>query len=81
MQQRKTLPKLAPMLAPLLMLLAGCGSVSTSYLPPPDPPMIPALPAVARASQVATPSMCLSTCSGGLTRLRESWLPTPMSSK
>lgn len=36
--------------------------------------------AVARVSQVATPSMCSSTCSIGLARRRESWLTMPTSS-
>ncbi len=71
----------ALMPALLAMLLTGCGSVSSSYLPPPDPPQIPALPDQARVSQVVTPSMCSSTCSAGLTELRESWLPTPTRSK
>ncbi len=78
---RKMLTRLALMPGLLAMLLTGCGSVSTSYLPPPEPPTIPSLPAAARTSRVATPSMCSSTCSAGLTALRESWLATPTSSR
>ena len=81
MLPRRNPTRRALMPALLVTLLTGCGNVSTSYLPPPEPPKIPQLPAVARVSRVEIPLMCSSTCSAGLTKLRESWLTTPTNSK
>lgn len=64
------------MLGMLALLLTGCGSVSTSYLPPPEPARIPPLPTEAR--QPTIPSECLPTCSKRLTAERESWLNMPI---
>lgn len=68
---------LRPMLAALALSLAACASGSQSSLQPVEPPAIPPLSAQARASLVATPSMCSSTCSAGLMVLRESLANTP----
>ncbi|SAK20044.1 hypothetical protein UA18_02366 [Burkholderia multivorans] len=56
------------MLLLLVLPLAACSSVSTSSS---QPPAIPPLPPEAR--QPPTPSICLPTCSAGLTSARESW--------
>ncbi len=69
------------MLVPLVLLLTGCASEFPSSLPPVMPPAIPPLPAQARASLVETPSMCSSTCSAGLTALRDSLAITPTNSR
>ncbi|VWB30066.1 hypothetical protein BLA23254_01285 [Burkholderia lata] len=57
-------------LMPLLLveLLTGCAGRSPRLSPMSD---VPALPPEAR--QPATPSICLPTCSAGLTSARESW--------
>ena len=53
---------------PLLLLLTACASRSPSSSKAPDiPPLRP------ETRQPATPSICLPTCSAGLTRERESW--------
>ena len=66
-------------IVPLLMLLlAGCASVSQPLSPPPvSPPAIPALPLAAR--QPKTPPECLPTCSDGARQEFESWLASPTS--
>ncbi|SCB10369.1 hypothetical protein GA0116996_101668 [Cupriavidus alkaliphilus] len=76
MLQRKnvTMPRL--MLAPLALLLSSCACELPSLPQLPAPPAIPALPAEAR--QPETPSMCLPTCSAGLTRERGIWLSMPI---
>lgn len=56
------------MLLLLALPLAACSSASISSS---QPPAIPPLPPEAR--QPATPSICLPTCSAGLTSARESW--------
>lgn len=71
----------ALMLAPLVPLLTGCAHESISSLQPVAPAAIPPLPAQARVSLVETPLMCLSTCSAGLTALRESLANMPTTSK
>ncbi len=65
---QKNVIRRALMLMPLLLLLTACANNSprTSSVP-----AIPPLPPEAR--QPATPSICLPTCSAGLTKLRESW--------
>ncbi len=68
------------MLALLGMLLTGCASEFPSSLQPVAPPAIPPLPAQARVSLVETPSMCSSTCSAGLTALRDSLANMPTTS-
>jgi hypothetical protein len=59
----------------MLLLLAlnvmGCAETSTVIAPPPAPPRIPALPP--QAWQPAMPSICLLTCSHGLTIERTNW--------
>ena len=55
----------------LALSAAACSPTLPVIAPPPAPPQIPALPPQAR--QPATPSICLPTCSAGLTRERESW--------
>ncbi|AIO33324.1 putative rz gp24 [Burkholderia cenocepacia] len=58
----------ALMLPPLLLLLTACASRSPSLSPERAiPPLRP------EARQPATPSICLPTCSDGLTKLRENW--------
>ncbi len=75
MLQRKTVIKPWQMLAPLALLLSSCACELPSLPQPPAPPAIPPLPAEARQPEI--PSMCLPTCSAGLTLERESWLNTP----
>ena len=58
------------MLAPLMLLVTSCTSRSVS-LPPLPAPAIPELPSEAR--QPPAPQWCSPTCSGGLTKERESW--------
>ena len=53
----------------LVLLLTACAQPSIFTAPPPEPPRTPALPEQAR--QPKPPSICLPTCSQGLTRLRE----------
>ncbi len=60
------------MLALLVLLLSACAHELINSSPQVAPPAIPPLPAQARVSLVETPSMCSSTCSAGLTALRES---------
>ncbi|ACT83036.1 Rz1 gp24' [Burkholderia phage KS9] len=56
----------ALMLPALLLLLTACASKSTSSSP------VHAIPAMRpEARQPSAPSICLPTCSAGLTRLRE----------
>lgn len=76
MQQRKNVTKPWLMLAPLALLLSSCACEPSSLPQPPAPPAIPPLPAEARQPEI--PSMCLLTCSAGLTRERESWLNMPI---
>lgn len=74
-------PRRHALMLPLLgMLLTSCANELPISSPPVAPPAIPPLPAQARVSLVETPSMCSSTCSAGLTKLRDSWLATPTSS-
>lgn len=79
-QQNKLLSRVL-MLALLALLLTGCVHELTSSSPPVAPPAIPPLPAQARVSLVETPSMCSSTCSAGLTSLRDSLANMPTTSK
>lgn len=64
--------KRALMLSSLTLLLASCAASS-----PPisqqsaEPAKIPRLPPEARVSQVPIPSICLPSCTAGLTKLRE----------
>lgn len=71
---------LRPMLAALVLSLTACASGSPNSLQQVEPPAIPPLSAQARASLVATPSMCSSTCSAGLTALRENLANMPTDS-
>ena len=64
-----TLRAATPLL--LALLLTACAPTLPVIAPPPEPPSIPALPPQAR--QPETPSICLPTCSQGLTREREIW--------
>ena len=57
------------MLAPLMLLAAGCTSRPVSL--PPQPAAIPDLPSEAR--QPPAPQWCSPNCSSGLTRERGSW--------
>lgn len=75
MLQRKNVIRPWLMLAPLALLLSSCACELPSLPLPLVPPAIPPLPAEAR--QPETPSMCLPTCSAGLTRERENWLHMP----
>lgn len=72
MLRRRKRTRRAPMLALLMLLLAGCASELPTWSPPVEPAAIPPLPAEAR--QPSIPSECLPTCSKGLTGERESWL-------
>lgn len=74
MLQRKNVTGPWLMLAPLALLLSSCACDPSSLPQPPAPPAIPPLPAEARQPEI--PSMCLPTCSGGLTRERVIWLNT-----
>ena len=70
----------AAMLLVLAVSAMGCAQTSTITAPPPEPPRIPVLPPQARQQEL--PSICLPSCSAGLTKLRESWRkrltsPTP----
>ncbi len=65
---RKNVIRHALMLLLPMVLLTGCASRSPRSLPTLD---VPALRPEAR--QPATPSICLPTCSAGLTSARESW--------
>ncbi|MDR9241567.1 hypothetical protein FEP07_05605 [Burkholderia multivorans] len=65
---RKNVIRLATMLLLPMALLTGCASKSPRLSPTSD---VPALRPEAR--QPATPSICLPTCSGGLTSARENW--------
>ncbi|KVN36836.1 hypothetical protein WJ63_35180 [Burkholderia pyrrocinia] len=65
---RKSVNRRALMPLLLLLLLTACASKSPYSS---SVPAIPPLPPEAR--QPATPSICLPTCSAGLTRERESW--------
>lgn len=76
MLQRKNVTKPWLMLAPLSLLLSSCACEPSGLPRPPAPPAIPPLPAEAR--QPETPSMCLPTCSAGLTRERGIWLSMPI---
>lgn len=80
MKLRNKLRLLPQMLLLPALLLTACAHESPDLSLPPEHPAIPPLPAQARASLVAIPSMCSSTCSAGLTKLRESWLATPTDS-
>ncbi|ONC18297.1 hypothetical protein AQ911_27000 [Burkholderia pseudomallei] len=64
---RNNVNRLALLLMLPMLLLTACASRSPSLSPE---CMIPALRPEAR--QPAAPSICLPTCSAGLTRLRES---------
>ncbi|CAJ0740789.1 hypothetical protein R76696_03141 [Ralstonia mannitolilytica] len=81
MLQRKNVTGLWLTLVPLTLLLTSCAHESPSSWQPVAPPAIPPLPAQARVSLVETPSMCSSTCSAGLTALRESLANTPTGSR
>lgn len=66
------LPRPVPLLIVLVLLSAGCAT----RLPPIAPPSVqpaqrPPLPKEGR--QPPIPSICLPTCSDGLTRARENW--------
>lgn len=76
MLRRRKRTRRAPMLAPLMLLLAGCASELPSWSPPVDPPTIPPLPAEAQQPEI--PLMCLPTCSAGLTKERENLLSMPI---
>ncbi len=70
------LPRLT--LLGLAVLLTSCGLVPRASPPnaPPivtKPPELPALPQEAR--QPPTPELCSPSCSAGLRRRLESWLP------
>ncbi|ETP64874.1 hypothetical protein BDSB_05580 [Burkholderia dolosa PC543] len=67
MRTNSELPR-SRMLLLLALPLAACNSASISSS---QPPSIPPLPPEAR--QPATPSICLPTCSAGLTSARENW--------
>lgn len=75
MLQRKNVMRPWLMLAPLTLLLSSCACELPSLPLPPAAPAIPLLPAEAR--QPETPSMCLPTCSAGLTSERGIWLNMP----
>ena len=88
MKPHNKLPSRVLMLVLPAQLLTSCAHGLPNSLPQVAPPKIPSLPAQARASLVETPLMCLSTCSDGLTMLRESlanmpttsgWRPLPAS--
>lgn len=57
-----------PLMLPLLLLTACASKSPSSSHGPTIPPLRP------EARQPMTPSICLPTCSDGLTRLRESSL-------
>jgi len=80
MKPRNKLRLLPLMLLLPALLLTACAHESPDLSPPPEHPAIPPLPAQARVSLVATPSMCSSTCSAGLTALRGSLAITPTDS-
>ena len=63
----------------LMLLLAGCASVSPISSPPlvVTPPEIPRLGQSSR--QPPTPAWCLPTCSAGASREFDSWLSSPTS--
>ncbi len=65
---RKNVIRRPLMLLLQMLLLTGCASRSPHSSPTSG---VPALRPEAR--QPATPSICLPTCSAGLTRARESW--------
>ena len=69
------------MLAQPVLLLTSCAHELPNSFPQVVPPQIPPLPVQARVSLVETPLMCLSTCSAGLTRLRDSLANTPTDSR
>lgn len=81
MLQRKNVTRLWLMLVPPTLLLTSCAHELPSSWQPVAPPAIPPLPAQARVSLVETPSMCSSTCSAGLTALRDSLANMPTSSR
>ena len=70
MDKSKLLRRVMPLVV-LALLSAGCVTKSPPTVPPSEPARRPALPKEAR--QPPTPSICLPTCSDGLTLERESW--------
>lgn len=70
MDKPKSLRRVMPLVV-LALLSAGCVTKSPPTVPPSEPARRPALPKEAR--QPPTPSICLPTCSDGLTLERESW--------
>ncbi|ADU36240.1 hypothetical protein Varpa_2032 [Variovorax paradoxus EPS] len=69
---KNRLPLLVLMLLPLQMLSAGCAHNSQPSVPQSvQPAQRPPLPKEGR--QPPTPSICLPTCSAGLTLERENW--------
>ena len=73
---RRVKPRAWPlwMLLPVLLLNSGCASESVRYLPT-QSPAIPPLPIEARQGDPS--SICLPTCSAGLSKDQDSWLPLP----